>query len=338
MNRLKTKIVALVAILVCLFSCNPADKKAGIIDYSKILNTPPYDKLTDSIIRFPGNAELHHRRAMMLSQNKLHKLATPDYEKAWDITKDENIALEYATNLLVSGNVAKAIRFLEDCAEKIPGNSEFNRRLAEIYMQNGDNDKALREYDNIIARDSSNFEAWYDKGILLARLRDTTRAISSLETSFSLVPINYSGIALANIYVARKDPRALDICNILLSRDSGKTQTEPLFMKGVYYSDVKDYDNAIKQFDECIKRDWKMTDAYIEKGILLFEMAQFDKALKVFSMAATVSNTDADAYYWMGRCYEATGKKEEAIINYQRALALDNSFTEARAALRRLNS
>ena len=80
-----------------------------------------------------------------------------------------------------------------------------------------------------------------------------------------------------------------------------------------------------------------MTEAYIEKGIIFFERKNYDTALKTFSMAATVSNTDADAYYWMGRCYEATGKTDDAITNYRRALALDTEFTEAKAALRRLN-
>jgi tetratricopeptide (TPR) repeat protein len=190
----------------------------------------------------------------------------------------------------------------------------------------------------MIATDSSNFEAWYDKGALLVKLKDTANAILALEKSFSLVPINYSGMLLANIYVARKNPRALEICNIILSNDTGNVQTEPVFMKGVYYADLGQYDNAINQFDECIRRDWKMTDAYIEKGIILFERKQFDEALKIFNMTVTVSNTDADGYYWLGRCYEATGKIEDAITNYERAISLDNTFTEARVALRRLNS
>lgn len=109
-------------------------------------------------------------------------------------------------------------------------------------------------------------------------------------------------------------------------------------MKGVYYADINQYDKAIAQFDEVISRDWKMTDAYIEKGIILYERKQYDEALKVFNMTITVSNTDADGYYWLGRTYEATGKIEDAITNYQRALSLDKTFTEARAALRRLNS
>ncbi|WP_350340127.1 tetratricopeptide repeat protein [Paraflavitalea speifideaquila] len=53
-------------------------------------------------------------------------------------------------------------------------------------------------------------------------------------------------------------------------------------------------------------------------------------------MAATVSNTSADAYYWMGRCYEALRQPEEALQNYQRALSLDKGFDEAREGIRRL--
>ena len=80
--------------------------------------------------------------------------------------------------------------------------------------------------------------------------------------------------------------------------------------------------------------DW----GYIEKGIILYEQKQYDEALKVFNLTVTVSNTDADGYYWLGRTYEATGNIQDAIANYERAVALDRTFTEARAALRRLNS
>ena len=53
-------------------------------------------------------------------------------------------------------------------------------------------------------------------------------------------------------------------------------------------------------------------------------------------MTIKVSNTYADGYFWIGRCYEATGHKEEATLFYQRALALDKDFTEARERIQRL--
>lgn len=338
MNRLIMKLLAVAIVVVTIFSCASDDKTAAKPINNKLLESPSFQGLTDSINESPENVELLLRRATLLSQNNLHQAATPDYKKAWEITNDEGIALEYASNLLLSSRVADAMRLLKESAVTFPENTEFTRRLAEIYLQNGQNEKALAEYNRITAADSTNFEAWFDKGTLLARLKDTAAAVRALETSFTLLPINYTGMALANIYVAQKDPRALEICDILLERDSAGVQTEPVYMKGMYYTAIKDNANAIKQFDECIKRDWKMTDAYIEKGIIFYEMKQYQKALDIFNMAATVSNTDADAYFWMGRCFEATGKRDQAIINYERALALDDSFTEARTALQRLNS
>jgi tetratricopeptide (TPR) repeat protein len=330
--------LAIMIVLAGFHACTGDEQQHKNPNTARILSSSSFAGLSDSIERFPDNVELRLRRAILLSQKNLHEEATPDYKHAWDLTGDEGVALEYASNLLLSGKYNRAVSLLKECETKFQDNTEFSRRLGEIYMQNGDNNKALQEFDKIISRDSSNFEAWFDRGILMSRLKDTAEAIRSLEISFSIVPINYTGVALANIYVAQKDPRAIEICNFLISNDSARLQTEPLFLKGAYYADRQMYDSAIAQFDECIRRDWKMTDAYIEKGIIWFERENFDEALKIFSMAATVSNTDADAYYWMGRCFESTGQRDQAILNYERALSLDRSFTEARDALRRLNS
>ena len=334
---MKIKFMGPLAILIAIISCGPQDREAKK-NHSTILESPQFAGITDSIKRFPGNPELYMRRALMLSHMNRHEVATPDYEKAWEITGDEYVALDLASNLMLSQKLPEAVRLLEEGIKKFPGNTEFNRRLAELRVQEGNFSQAIEEYDSMIATDSSNFEAWYDKGSLFLRMKDTANAVDALEKSFSLMPINYSGMALANIYVAQKNPRVLEIANIILSRDTSQVQTEPIFMKGVYYADVRQYDSALAQFDEVIRRDWKMTDAYIEKGIIMYERKQYDEALKVFNMTITVSNTDADGYYWLGRTYEATGKIQDAIENYERAIALDRTFTEAKAALRRLNS
>ena len=331
------KFVLALAFIFTLYSCGSSDSDARKSD-RKILQAEPLKGLTDSINRFPDDPELRIRRALALSQMNEHRQAGADYQKAWELTGDGEVLLSYASNALLSQDLPKAISLLEEGVKKFPDNTEFSRRLAEINLQKGNPKEALVQFDNMIKTDPTDFEAWYEKGALLARMKDTAGAIKALEKSFELVPINYSGMALAGIYAARKNPRTLEICNILIARDSTQAQTEPVYMKGVYYADTKQYDNAMKAFDECIRRDWKMTDAYIEKGIILFERKQYQEALKLFNMTTTVSNTDPDAYYWLGRCYEATGKTEDAITNYERALSLDNTFSEARTALRRLSS
>ncbi|MBA4166882.1 MAG: tetratricopeptide repeat protein [Chitinophagaceae bacterium] len=335
MARLTLTTIAVVYILLGLCSCRSSGNKSQK-DPFQALNYPPFNDITDSIRRFPGHPEFYLRRAIVLSQNNLQELATPDYKKAWELTSDEGIELEYISNLLLTNHVTQAIQLLMQGTEKFPSNTEFNRRLGEVYLQKNQPDSAMQQFNSIIGKDSTNFEAWYDKGTLLAKLKDTTGALKALEKSFALLPINYSGMALAGIYAAKKNPRALDICNMLLAKDSGAVETAPLYMKGVYYSEAKEYDHAIEQFDLCIRRDWKMTDAYIEKGIIFLQLKRTDSALKIFNMAATVSNTDADAYFWMGRCYEAKGDKQQAAANYDRAFALDKSFIEARQGLERV--
>jgi tetratricopeptide (TPR) repeat protein len=319
-------------------SCSSNDEPAGEQNREAILNSKAFAGISDSIERTPSDPELLLARAARLSQHNFYKAATADYKKAYELTNDEGVALEYASNLLLAGDMKEAMKVLREGASKFEENTEFNRRLAEVYLQNGDNARAIEEFDIILAKDSTNFEAWYEKGSILLRQRDTLAAIEAFERSFSILPINQTGMALSNIYVARKNPRVLEICDAILAYDSAQIQTEPLYMKGVFFAETKNYAKAIAQFDECIRRDWKMTDAYIEKGILFFEQKKHDEALKIFNLAATVSNTDADVYFWIGRCQEAAGNRQEAIANYRRALSLDDTFTEAKDALRRLNS
>jgi len=295
-----------------------------------VLDTPPFASLTDSIKRFPSNVELLMRRGELLSQNNQHELAYHDYKTAWEKEKNEDIAMAYISNLYLVNKPGEAIAMLEDAVKKFPGNAEFRRRLSEAYIQSGLSKKAMEQYDDMIKNDSSNFEPWYEKGMLLAEMKDTVGATVAFERSYSLQPLTLNGVPLANLYAETKNPRALVICDQLISKDSASQSIDPFYIKGIFYSNTKQYKLAIEQFDDCIKRDWKFSDAYIEKGIVLYEMNNIDEALQTFKLASTVSPRDADTYYWQGRCYEKIGKKEDAMDNYIRAYSLDRHFTEAK--------
>ena len=327
--------LVMIACFLMLAGCNEINNDSS--GFSKnILRKPPYAGITDSIEKFPDDAALYLERALLLSQNNRHEIATADYKKSYELKPDASTALEYISNLLMTDHLDKAVAMLKQGLKQHPENPEFSRRLSEVYFQTGKNKEALEQFNSILEKDSSNFEIWYDKGMLLTQMKDTSAAIEALEKSFMLQPINYSGLALATLYVATKNSRAVEICDLLLSNDTAGQQTDPIFMKGTYYSETKQYAMALEQFDECIKRDWKMTDAYIEKGIVMYEQKKYKEALEIFKLASTVSNTNADAYFWMARSYEAMGKKQEAISNYERAISLDRNFPEAWEGLKRL--
>lgn len=317
--------------IILLAACRNGEKQTG-----DVLEQPPFAAISDSIRKFPGNTELLMRRAQMLSQQDFHELANRDLAAAWAKDSSELVLMSYISNLFLVNQPEKAVDLLETGARRFPNNPDFRRRLSEAYMQTGRSQEALQQYDDMLQTDSTNFEPWYDKGMLLVQMRDTPAAIQALARSYALQPLTLNGLALANLYAETKNPLAVTIADEVLAKDSLTENLDPIFIKGVYYSNTKQYPQALEQFEKCIRSDWKFTDAYIEKGIILFEEKNIDEALETFKMAATVSAANADAYYWQGRCYEAVGKRDEAMENYMRAYALDRSFTEAEEAIARL--
>jgi tetratricopeptide (TPR) repeat protein len=304
--------------------------------FNEVLYKPPFRALSDSIDKNPNNAALLLRRAELLTQNNQQDIAYYDYKKSWELQPGEQTAILFASNLFVTGRSKDAVTLLDSCVQKYPANPEFKRRLAEAYTHAGNDSEAIAIYDNMIKTDSANFEALYEKGILLTQLKDTLRAITALEKAWQLQPIMQNGLALANLYAETKNEKVLALCDALQKRDSAHEFVDPVFLKGVYYSNVHDYPKAIALFDECMHIDWKFIEPYLEKGMILYQQKNYDEAMKTFRYAININYSNPDAYYWTARCYEAIGKKEEALDYYYQALTFDRNFTEAKEGVKRL--
>ena len=230
------------------------------------------------------------------------------------------------------------MQLLNELTKKFPENINLKRRMGEALLQNKEYDAALQVYNTIIAGDSLDFEAFHERALISLEKKDTTSALRDLETSFRLQPLQLTAVTLANIYAEKKNPRALVLADMVIARDSARELIDPVFIKGIYYGNFKNYAKALEQYNTCIKMDWKFQEAYIEKGIIYFEQKNLDEALQQFKLAATVSNTFPDAYFWQGRCYEQLGMDDEALANYARAYALDKDFSEAVEAAARVKA
>jgi len=335
---MKRLLFCFVSLMVMFFyGCNMQGDRS-VNGFDEILQQPAFKAISDSIEKTPGNAELLLRRAELLTQNNQHDIAYYDYKKSWELHPSENTALLFASNLFLTGRSRDAAGLLKKCMQLYPANTEFMRRLGEAYTQSGNTKEALALYDDLLKKDSNNFEAMYEKGMLYTQMKDTASAIAILEKAYAHQPVLQNGLALANLYAETKNIKVLALCDALQQRDTARGFTDPVFLKGVYYSNMRDYPKAIALFDEAIGRDWHFIEPYIEKGIIFFQQKNYDEALKTFQFATNISYTNADNYYWMGRCYEAIGKKDEAIDYYYKALTFDRDFKEAREAVGRLKT
>ncbi|HXB95484.1 MAG TPA: tetratricopeptide repeat protein [Puia sp.] len=321
-----------------LLSTGCKDHDNGKTDATAVLHHPPYAPLTDSLREAKGSqaAGLYFRRAELLSHNNLHELAADDYRQSWEQDPDEATGFRYASTLSILGHTNQAIQLLQDCRRRFPSNPMFSSMLAELLQQSGKVQEALGIYDVMLSKDSLDNDTWYEKGLLLEKIHDTVPAIAALHRAYTLQPVNTYALELAHLYAENRNPAALLLCDDVLRKDSAHELLDPLFIKGIYYSNIAQYKKAIVLFDSCIARDWKFTDAYLEKGIALYEQKRYDSAMSSFLMTVRVSNAYPDGYYWVGRCYEATGHNDRAVLYYRQALALDRSFSEAEDRIKRL--
>jgi tetratricopeptide (TPR) repeat protein len=318
-------------VIVVLVSCTNGDDQ----DHN-LLSQRPYDKLTDSIKQFPKNAELYYRRGTLLYSHQEIALAENDLKNAWKLQPTEEHALGVST-LLKQKNQDEAINFLEEAIKKLPNSIFIQIQLAQGYKAKGQLERSLELCNQVIEKYPNNIDALLLKADILKTRGQNGEAMTTLETAYRLAPGDVELVhTLAFDYAEAKNPKAVSLSDSLIKADTQKSHAEPYYFKGVYYSNTGNYEEAIKQFDKAIQTNYNFINAYINKGIAYYDQKKYKQAFEVFTLAAKVFPDEADPYYWLGKTQEATGNKDEARLNYQRAYGLDKSFTEAKEAADRL--
>jgi tetratricopeptide (TPR) repeat protein len=203
--------------------------------------------------------------------------------------------------------------------------------LARSYNAQNKTDDALKICDEILQQNPEQVDVMKMKAELLESKGNKNEAISVLEKAYSITPFDIKlNDDLALKYAESKNPKVISLCDSLIKKDSLHLHAEPYYYKGIYYSNINDKAKALAMFNEAIQHDYYFLDAYIEKGAIFYEQKKYIEALKVFQLVNTISATFADAYYWIAKCQQALGQKEEALLNYQRAYGLDKTFREAK--------
>lgn len=334
MNSIIKICITIVGGLILVSSCN---NKSTNSPYSEILSQPPYAGLSDSIKQQPGNDELYFRRAVLLNSNDLPEPALVDFNKAWELKKNEKYAFGLS-NLLLDKKPDSAIIFLKQAIEKLPQSFLLQLTLARSLNAQNKTDEALKICNEMLQKNPEQVDVLKIKAELLSKKGNVAEAIHTLEKAYRFTPydidLNYG---LAYKYAENKNAKVIALCDSLIKKDSLNLHAEPYYYKGIYFSNINDKVKALNLFDLAIQHDYYYLNAHIEKGRILFEQKKFPDALRTFQLANTVSPKFPDAYFWIGKTQEAMGQKAEAKLNYQRAYSLDKTFEEAKEASDRIN-
>ncbi|MEJ8842697.1 tetratricopeptide repeat protein [Lacibacter sp. H375] len=229
---------------------------------------------------------------------------------------------------------------LENKLQQEPQVDSIREQFVEQLVQNNQYDKALTQVEKLLQKQPNNPAYLFMKADALERKGDTANAITSYEQSIAAAGLfTEAELRLASLYAETGNKKAEVLCDALL-KDATAVQfrSDILFVKAAYYNKIKQASKALAVYNQIIREDYTYLDAYIEKGLIYYDQKKFEEAHKVFAQSTDVSNKFADGYFWMAKAEEKLNRTTEAIDNYKRSLALDQSITEAKDALKRLGA
>ena len=139
----------------------------------------------------------------------------------------------------------------------------------DIYVKQGNDDRAIADYSKAIKLDPKYAKAYYNRGNAYAEKGEYDRAIA-----------DYTKVVELN----SKDAQAY-------------------YNRGLAYAKQGKYDQAIADYSKAIELDAKYAKAYYNRGNAYAEKGEYDRAIADYSKAIELNPKYAAAYYSRGNAY-----------------------------------
>ena len=233
-------------------------------------------------------------------------------------------------------SVAMEEETLKAAVKNYPDSLLLLQNLVQYYANAQNYDAALASVNQALAKDSIRPDLLDLKSIIAAQKGDTALAIKSLETAIGIYPDPQFIIALGALYAETSNPLALEMADALLIGSKAKAEKEAYFIKGLYYTYKNEKEKALPFFDKSIAASYTFMEAWLEKGLALYDLKKYKEAAEVLEKAISIQNNFDKGYYYLGQCYEKLNRTDEAIQAYQMALNYDPDYVEVKDALGRL--
>jgi tetratricopeptide (TPR) repeat protein len=109
---------------------------------------------------------------------------------------------------------------------------------------------------------------------------------------------------------------------------SGQDAQQLTQMAGILASAGKP-DRALRLLDQAIERDPLQSDAYFSKAIILVNQKRLTEAEQTAKQGLKVAPESPIGHYYLGRIFLESGKQEEALASFERAIAVNAAFEPA---------
>ena len=228
---------------------------------------------------------------------------------------------------------------IEQLITKYPDSLELQIDLQEKIYSQGDTAIALKNLEALVQKHKNSTVLHNTLAFIQLQMGDTSNAVGSLVNSLAINQLQPEiEFELAFVEAARGNSRALAIADKMMAQYADKEiQAKAHFTKGIFFANKTMLREAIKEFDAAIINNFTSIDAYVEKGILHYELGEIDKCIDVLSKAAEIDKNNPDIFFWLGKGYKQINQEDQAILYFGETLKLDPNYIAAKTAIQAIN-
>ncbi|MCL2155296.1 MAG: tetratricopeptide repeat protein [Leptospirales bacterium] len=275
-------------------------------------------------------------------------------------TGKTKLAIKKLNKLLEDDNRNPYVHFLLAEAYRIEGNHQFaiieyrqvlkfgrfdkiikevNVRLAlaKIFKEKKSLEEARNELLVLTKLDPTNYEVFFELGVLLFNAGHLDKAAGYFKNSSSLnAQHDQSFFYLGQIYYKNglwADAKQYFLSTIQLDPQNYQAH----YFLGLVLKQQGDIEWALKELEISIKNDDLKLKSLIARGMCYVEQSQFQKAAMEFEraikFAKTGSDIELDIRYYLALCQEKTREIQSAIANWERIFEVNPRFRDVQHKL-----
>jgi tetratricopeptide (TPR) repeat protein len=235
---------------------------------------------------------------------------------------------EKVTPLVKPAQIAPEVKQQIDLLNQYPDSLPLRENAIELLDSLGAFQEAMAQMDALIKKDSLSAGYWMRKGELAEKAGDTSAALRAYRYSLRIYRSPEVLLRAANLLAETKNDTALLIVNSISDEWTDRAVlSHAAFIRGVYFARKGLTEQAVKAFDACITYDYHYLEAYMEKGFLQWDGANFAAAKKIFTTVIQLKSTYPDGYYWLAKTEARLGDTANASLHFQQAVRLDPALS-----------
>ncbi len=216
-----------------------------------------------------------------------------------------------------------------------PQASNFESNLLDeaiAHHQSGDLEKAEKIYLQVLESNSRNFDALNFLGLVQYQRGHFSQSLEFLKQAISIYPANPVFYLNLGRTLERLD-RLEDAFTVYKEAINLDSQfAEAYYCAGSVSQQRKEFDIALAYFDQAIERNDSLLDAYLSKNSIFCSIQEYEKALNALNQAISIHPNAAQLHLGLGLTYEERsepGDLELAIASYTKAVMLRENYVSA---------